>query len=48
MELDKELFPDYVYPEYKPDPDEPFRPIIAELGKAITDRIPRCNSRTSY
>ncbi|MCQ2489374.1 MAG: FAD-dependent oxidoreductase [Clostridia bacterium] len=41
MELDKELFPDYVYPEYKPDPNEPFRPIIAELGKAITDRIPQ-------
>ena len=41
MELDKELFPDYVYPEYKPDPNEPFRPIIAELGKAVTDRIPQ-------
>ena len=24
-ELDKELYPDYVYPEFTPDPNEPFR-----------------------
>ena len=40
-ELDKELYPDYVYP---PDPamsDEPLREPIAKLGKKITDRIPQ-------
>ena len=40
-ELDKELYPDYVYP---PDPavsDEPMREPIAKLGKKITDRIPQ-------
>lgn len=38
-ELDKELYPDYVYPEFTPDPNEPFREPIAKLGKKITDRI---------
>ena len=33
-ELDKELYPDYVYPEFTPDPS-------AKLGKKITDRIPQ-------
>ena len=37
-ELDKELYPDYVYPEFTPDPNEPFREPIAKLGKKITDR----------
>ncbi len=40
-ELDKELYPDYVYPEFTPDPSEPFREPIAKLGKKITDRIPQ-------
>ena len=40
-ELDKELYPDYVYPEYTPDPTEPFREPIAKLGKKITDRVPQ-------
>jgi NADPH-dependent glutamate synthase beta subunit-like oxidoreductase/formate hydrogenlyase subunit 6/NADH:ubiquinone oxidoreductase subunit I len=40
-ELDKELYPDYVYPEFTPDPNEPFRESIAKLGKKITDRIPQ-------
>lgn len=40
-ELDKELYPDYVYPEFTPDPNEPFREPIAKLGKRITDRIPQ-------
>ena len=40
-ELDKELYPDYVYPEFTPDPNEPFRETIAKLGKKITDRIPQ-------
>lgn len=39
-ELDTELYPEYKYPE-APVNDEPFRPIIAELGKKITDRIPQ-------
>ncbi len=39
--LDKELYPDYVYPEFKPDLKEPFREPIAKLGKKITDRIPQ-------
>ena len=39
--LDKELYPDYVYPEFTPDPNEPFREPIAKLGKKITDRIPQ-------
>ena len=40
-ELEKELYPDYVYPEFTPDPNEPFREPIAKLGKKITDRIPQ-------
>lgn len=40
-ELDKELYPDYVYPEFTPDPGRPFREPIAKLGKKITDRIPQ-------
>ena len=40
-ELDKELYPDYVYPEFTPDPGKPFREPIAKLGKNITDRIPQ-------
>ena len=38
-DLDKELYPDYVYPEFVPDQNEPFRKPIAKLGKKITDRI---------
>lgn len=40
-ELDKELYPDYVYPEFIPDPGKPFREPIAKLGEKITDRIPQ-------
>ena len=40
-ELDKELYPDYVYPEFTPDQGKPFREPIAKLGKKITDRIPQ-------
>ena len=40
-ELDRELFQDYEYPEYKPDHNEPFREPIAKLGKLITDRVPQ-------
>ena len=40
-ELDKELYPDYAYPEFTPDPGKPFREPIAKLGKKITDRIPQ-------
>ena len=40
-ELDKELYPEYVYPEFTPDPNEAFREPIAKLGKKITDRIPQ-------
>lgn len=40
-ELDKELYPDYEYPKYEPNHDEPFREPIAKLGKMITDRIPQ-------
>jgi len=40
-ELDKELYPDYVYPEFTSDPGKPFREPIAKLGKKITDRIPQ-------
>ena len=40
-ELDKELYPDYVYQEFTPDPGKPFREPIAKLGKMITDRIPQ-------
>lgn len=40
-ELDKELFPDYVYPENRANYSEPFREPIAKLGRRITDRIPQ-------
>ena len=40
-ELDKELYPDYEYPTYKVNHDEPFREPIAKLGKLVTDRIPQ-------
>ncbi|MDY4809831.1 MAG: FAD-dependent oxidoreductase [Bulleidia sp.] len=40
-QLDKELYPDYEYPEFTPDPNEPYRESIAKLGKKITDRIPQ-------
>ncbi|HPZ00835.1 MAG TPA: pyridine nucleotide-disulfide oxidoreductase, partial [Clostridiales bacterium] len=39
--LDKELYPDYEYPHFSPDPNEPSREPIAKLGKTITDRIPQ-------
>lgn len=39
--LDKELYPDYVYPEHKADHSEPPRKSILKLGKKITDRIPQ-------
>lgn len=39
--LDKELYPDYVYPEHKADHSEPPRESIQKLGKMITDRIPQ-------
>ena len=39
-ELDKELYPDYVYPEFEIDESRPFRPNVAKLGKKVTDRIP--------
>ena len=39
--LDKELYPDYVYPEHKADHNEPVRESIVKLGKMITDRIPQ-------
>lgn len=32
-ELDKELYPDYVYPEFTPDPGKPFREPIAKPGQ---------------
>ena len=37
---DRELYPEIKYPEYNGS-DEPFRPVIAELAKAVTDRIPQ-------
>lgn len=40
-ELDKELYPEYVYPEFEIDTTRPFRPNVAKLGKKITDRIPQ-------
>ncbi len=39
--LDKELYPDYVYPEHETRGDEPVRESIVKLGKMITDRIPQ-------
>lgn len=40
-ELDKELYPDYVYPEFKLEHDEEERESIVKLGKLITDRVPQ-------
>ena len=40
-DLDKELYPDYVYPEHQAQGDEPVRESIVKLGKMITDRIPQ-------
>ena len=39
--LDKELYPEYVYPEHQPDHSGPPRESIVKLGKMITDRIPQ-------
>ena len=39
--LDKELYPDYVYPEHQADYSEPVRESIVKLGKMMTDRIPQ-------
>lgn len=39
--LDKELYPDYVYPEHQADHSQPARESILKLGKMITDRIPQ-------
>lgn len=39
--LDKELYPDYVYPEHQADHREPPRESILKLGKMMTDRIPQ-------
>ena len=38
---DKELFPDYVYPEHKGSVNESPRESILKLGKLMTDRIPQ-------
>ena len=38
---DKELYPDYVYPEHQADHGQPARESILKLGKMITDRIPQ-------
>ena len=32
-ELDKELYPDYVYPEFTPDPGKPFREQLRNWAK---------------
>lgn len=40
-ELDKELYPEYKYPENRKNIDGPFREPIAKLGRHITDRIPQ-------
>ena len=40
--LDKELYPDYVYPEHVGGENNgPTRESILKLGKMITDRIPQ-------
>ena len=39
-ELDKELYPETTYPEYRLEDDAPMRESIVKLGKMITDRIP--------
>ena len=39
---DRELYPEIKYPEYNGS-DEPFRPVIAELAKAVnTGVLPQC------
>ena len=40
-ELDRELYPEYTYPEHKSEKDEPVRESIVKLGKMMTDRIPQ-------
>ena len=40
-ELDKELYPEYVYPEHHVESNDPPRESILKLGKMITDRIPQ-------
>lgn len=40
-DLDKELYPEYVYPKHQPDHSSPPRESILKLGKMITDRIPQ-------
>ena len=45
-QLDKELYPEYVYPDHslyesEADNNEPPRESILKLGKMITDRIPQ-------
>jgi len=40
-ELDKELYPEYVYPEHRGEEDGPARESILKLGKMMTDRIPQ-------
>ncbi len=39
--LDKELYPAYVYPKHKGTDDAPARESILKLAKMITDRIPQ-------
>ena len=34
--LDREKYPEYVYPEHKPDHSKPERESIVKLGKMIT------------
>ena len=40
-QLDRELYPEYKYPEHKADHSEPPRESIIRLAKMITDRIPQ-------
>ena len=46
-ELDKELYPDYVYPEFTPDPGKPFREPIAKLRSEERRVGKECRSRWS-
>lgn len=39
--VDKELYPEYVYPEHEGKTDETARKSIVKLGKMMTDRIPQ-------
>ncbi len=41
QKLDRERYPDYVYPEHQTQKEEPVRESIVKLGKMITDRIPQ-------